>query len=163
MRSRFLPLTLAGLAALACAPAAVQLPESQPTVTLGPVNLAAGATWGPAPAALPAGAQAVVLDGNPAQPGIFTLRLRLPANYVIPPHSHPAYEHVTMISGVLHIGMGDAVSMANATELRAGDFKVIEPNMHHFAHAATEVVIQLHGMGPFQLTYVKSADDPRNR
>jgi hypothetical protein len=34
--------------------------------------------WGPAPAELPAGAQAAVLLGDPGKEGLFVLRLRLP-------------------------------------------------------------------------------------
>ena len=122
----------------------------------GPVN------WGPAVAALPRGARAVILDGNPARAGLFTLRLLLPAGYVIPPHTHPAWEHVTGVSGTFHIGMGSTIDMSNAHELRAGSFIAIPAGMRHWLHAETETVIQLHGGGPWNITYVNRADDPRN-
>jgi hypothetical protein len=35
--------------------------------------------------------------------------------------------------------------------------------MRHFARAKGDVVIQLHGVGPWGLTYVNAADDPRRR
>src|SRR5262245_40170538 len=63
--------------------------------------------WGPAPSALPAGAQISVLEGNPAEKGAVTLRLRLPGDYDIPPHWHSMTERVTVLSGALHVGMGD--------------------------------------------------------
>ena len=44
--------------------------------------------WGPAPPALPAGAEIAVLEGNPSEKGAVTLRLRFPANYNIPAHWH---------------------------------------------------------------------------
>src|SRR3954468_25048199 len=64
-------------------------------------------TWGPPPAGLPPGAQAAVLDGNPAQPGIYVVRLRAPDGYRIKPHWHTHDEHVTVIQGALAMGMGE--------------------------------------------------------
>ena len=74
--------------------------------------------WGPAPAVLPTGARAAVLDGDPTKDGPFTLRLMFPPGYRIPPHFHPADEHVTVISGNLDVGMGDHFDRKKATTLR---------------------------------------------
>ena len=63
--------------------------------------------WGPAPPSLPPGAQAVLLEGDPAKEGPFTLRLRLPDGYRIAPHFHPAVEHITVLQGNFIVGMGD--------------------------------------------------------
>ncbi len=62
--------------------------------------------WGPAPNVLPAGAQAAVLFGDPTKEGLFALRLKFPAGYSIPPHTHPVDEVVTVISGTGNLGMG---------------------------------------------------------
>ena len=51
--------------------------------------------WGPAPAIFPAGAKMAVLQGDPGKPGLFTVRLDMPDGYRIPPHWHPADEHIT--------------------------------------------------------------------
>jgi len=125
--------------------------------------LPTGVQWAAAPPSLPAGARAAVIDGDPTKAGLFTMRLWMPDNFIIPPHTHPAFEHITIISGVLHVGMGNTFSMAGADELRQGAFKVIAPGMAHFVHSAGETVLQLHGMGPWALNYVNAADDPRNR
>jgi len=122
-----------------------------------------GVQWAASPASLPPGARAAVIEGDPTKEGLFTMRLWLPNDYRIPPHTHPAYEHITVISGVFHVGMGNTFTMAGADELRQGAFKVIAPGMAHFAHAAGETVLQLHAMGPWSLKYVNAADDPRNR
>ncbi|MEX2153979.1 MAG: cupin domain-containing protein [Gemmatimonadaceae bacterium] len=119
--------------------------------------------WGPAPDILPAGARAVILEGNPGNPGDFTLRLLLPANYRIAPHYHPVTEHVTVISGTFYVGMGEAFDVSKGTELPAGTFAALDPGMRHFAYTKTETVIQLHGVGPWSLVYVNPADDPRNK
>ncbi|MGH8621778.1 MAG: cupin domain-containing protein [Burkholderiales bacterium] len=120
-------------------------------------------TWGAAPAELPAGAKAAILDGDPTQPGAFTLRLRLPDGYTIPPHFHPVAEHVTVIQGTFMVGMGDRLDPSKFADLPTGTFGFIPPGMKHFARAKGEVTIQLHGTGPWGLTYVNPADDPRNR
>jgi quercetin dioxygenase-like cupin family protein len=120
-------------------------------------------TWGDAPAMLPAGAKAAVLEGNPAKPGPFTLRLSFPDGYTIPPHYHPVPEHVTVIKGTLLVGMGSELDPTKFAELPAGTFGFIPPRMRHFARAKGDVIIQLHGTGPWRLIYVNSADDPRGR
>jgi len=137
-----------------------QAPAAAPQVV---VAVPGSITWGPAPASLPAGAKAAVLEGDPAQPGAFTMRLRLPDGYTIPPHFHPATEHVTVVQGVLLIGMGDQLDASKFNELPTGTFGVIPPGMKHFARAKGEVILQLHGTGPWGITYVNQADDPRQR
>lgn len=117
--------------------------------------------WGPAPPFLPKGAQFAVYQGDPAKGDVYTLRLKLPAGYVIAPHFHPTDEQVTVISGHLLIGMGDTVNRAKAQRLAPGGFITAPAQAHHFAVAADNVVVQIHGMGPFAVTYVKAADDPR--
>jgi quercetin dioxygenase-like cupin family protein len=119
--------------------------------------------WGPAPAALPAGAKAAVLDGDPSKSGEFTLRLNFPPGYRIPPHFHPTSENATIISGTFNLGMGDQFDKKKASALHAGTFGVIPANMHHYAWTTGRTVVQIHGMGPFKLTYVNPADTPKPR
>ena len=101
------------------------------------------------------------LEGDPTKEGIFTMRLSVPAGYTIPPHWHAAFEHVTVISGAFSIGMGDTFDKAKLKAIPAGGFGFMPPGMRHFAWAENPTVVQLHGMGPWQIYYVNSADDPR--
>ena len=117
--------------------------------------------WGPAPPFLPAGARFAVLQGDPGQPGIYTIRLEFPAGYVIRPHFHPTDEHVTVLSGSFVVGMGDSVDTQHGQRLGAGGFITAPALAHHFAVARLKTVVQIHGEGPFALTYVHPADDPR--
>jgi quercetin dioxygenase-like cupin family protein len=117
--------------------------------------------WSPAPPSIPPGAQAAVLYGNPGKEGIFSLRLKLPAGYAIPPHTHPKPEIVTVISGTFLLGMGEKADRANAQRLPAGSFFALQPGMAHFAFAEGETVIQLNSTGPWSLKYVNPKDDPR--
>jgi quercetin dioxygenase-like cupin family protein len=123
----------------------------------------AGLKWGPGPPALPKGAQASVLAGNPDKSGIFTLRLRFPAGYAVPPHHHPTDEHVTVISGQLNLGMGSRMNRARAPKLVAGGFVRTTAGGDHYAFTRSGAVIQVTGEGPFVVTYVNPADDPRRR
>ena len=82
-------------------------------------NLSA-AKWGPAPPMLPPGAQIAVLAGDPTRPVPYTVRLKFPANYDIPAHSHPTDENVTVVSGELFIGMGNKLDRKAATGPRRG-------------------------------------------
>lgn len=117
-------------------------------------------SWGPAPAILPAGARLAVLDGDPTKAGPFTMRLAMPAGYRIPPHFHQVDEHVTVISGAFQVGMGETFDEGKLTTLLPGTYGVIPPGMRHFARADKATVIQLHGVGPWGLTYVNPADGP---
>jgi quercetin dioxygenase-like cupin family protein len=127
------------------------------------VVMADAVQWGPAPAVLPSGASVAVLEGDPAKPGVFTMRLRMPDGYRIAPHYHPGMEHVTVISGMLMVGMGDTFDEGQMKTLTAGSFGAIPPRMHHYAMAHGETVLQLHGAGPWRLVYLNKADDPRTK
>jgi quercetin dioxygenase-like cupin family protein len=125
------------------------------------IHTAAGLQWGDGPARLPAGAKMTVLDGDPGKPGSFTVRLKLPAGYKIMPHTHPAAERVTVISGTLQIGMGDQLDHGAGRKLSAGDFVVFPKGSSHSAWTSEETVIQLQSEGPFDMDYANPADDPR--
>lgn len=126
------------------------------------VHSAAAVKWGPGPAFLPAHARIAVLQGDPGQSGVYTLRLRFPAGYVIKPHFHPADEYVTVLSGTLLVGMGDSMNARGVQRLAPGGFITAPKDAHHFARTRVPTIIQIHGEGPFEITYVNAADDPRN-
>src|SRR6185436_9583104 len=116
--------------------------------------------WGPAPPVFPAGAKFAVMQGDPSQNGLYTVRLEMPDGYRIPPHFHPTDEHVTVIQGTFLVGMGDTALVARTTALPAGGFVTAGANQHHFAFARGRTIVQVHAIGPFALTYVKPSDDP---
>jgi quercetin dioxygenase-like cupin family protein len=123
---------------------------------------AAAFQWGPAPPTLTAGARFAVLQGDPGKAGGYTIRLEFPDGYVIKPHYHPTDEHVTVISGVFLVGMGDTVNLSQTQPVPTGGFITAPAQAHHFAVARGKTVVQVHGQGPFAITYVKPTDDPRN-
>ncbi len=119
--------------------------------------------WMAGPPGLPAGSTFAVVSGNPAKKGMFTIRARLPADYAVPAHWHPANEVVKVLSGKLHYGMSDKLDMSSAKTLTAGHAVTMKPKMNHWVHAPVATTIQVSGRGPFQITYVDPKDDPRKK
>ena len=118
--------------------------------------------WKAGPAAIPPGAKMAVLEGDPTKEGPFVVRFQFPDGYHIPPHTHPKVERVTIISGNLYLATGETLDRSTAKKLPAGSFGYWPAGMKHAGWAEGETVIQLHGIGPWQINYVNPADDPRN-
>src|SRR5262245_10278843 len=87
---------------------------------------AADLKWTPVPS-LPKGAEIAVIEGPMNQAAPFTVRLRFPANYDLPPHTHPAVERVTVLSGTFHMGMGEKFNRGGTQAVRAGDMMIMQP------------------------------------
>ncbi len=117
--------------------------------------------WGPAPAALPAGAEAALLYGDPTKEGLFALRVRIPKDYQIPPHTHPKAEVVTILSGKFSLGMGPKADRASTTPLGAGAFMAMPPQVAHYVFSDEDTVLQITSEGPWAIDYVDPKDDPR--
>ena len=139
------------------------------TVTPAPVVASAAAhvmvlpnelKWADVPS-LPVGAKLAVIEGPMSEAVPFTVRIKLPADYRLPAHSHPAVERVTVLSGTFNIGMGDLLDMQKTTALGPGSIIVMQPNNNHFVWTKEETVVQLNGTGPWGINYVNPADDPR--
>ncbi|MEP6621286.1 MAG: cupin domain-containing protein [bacterium] len=118
--------------------------------------------WKDGPPTMPPGTKMVVLEGDPTVAGMFTMRIKFPAGMHVLPHSHTQTEHATVLSGTLHIGMGTRFDSAATRPLRTGSFGFWPAGMKHYAWMEGETVLQLHGQGPWTITYVNPADDPRN-
>jgi hypothetical protein len=116
--------------------------------------------WGPPPAVFTQTAQFAVLAGNPMAAGQYVVRLKMPDGYKIMPHWHPTTENITVISGTLHFATGDKFDDTKGAVMPAGTFGFVGPHMNHYAWAEGETIVQVHGTGPFKLTYVNPADDP---
>jgi hypothetical protein len=120
--------------------------------------------WGPPPPFVAPGAQLAVIEGNPmASTGDYTIRLKMPDGYRIAPHWHPKRENVTVISGTFKVGMGDTFDKDKMGSFPAGSFAYLDPDMHHYAMASGEVIVQVHGSAPLQFNYVNPADDPSKK
>jgi quercetin dioxygenase-like cupin family protein len=109
--------------------------------------------WKDGPAALPAGAKAALLEGDPTKEGPFVMRLQMPDGYHVPPHTHPKTERVTVISGAFYLATGESLNRSDAKKLPAGSFGFWPAGMKHAAWAEGETVIQLHGSCNFVVNF----------
>jgi len=145
----------------------VKLQAQMPGMTQTPADhimvMPADIKWVDAPPSLPPGAKAAVIEGDPKAVGLFTMRIKLPADYMIKPHWHPADEHITVIEGSFYMGVGEKFDEKAAKEIPTGGFAVMLTGTRHYAFSKKECIIQLHGMGPWGINYVNPADDPRNK
>src|SRR5438477_4087504 len=129
------------------------LPASMPAESPDFVGRAGNAlTWSDfSPPGFPPGGKISVLHGDPFSPGQFALRLQLPDGYQIPLHWHPNAEYLTVLSGGLQMGLGNAVDLKSANRYEAGDFLFIPGREAHFGQAQGATVLQITGNGPFVL------------
>jgi quercetin dioxygenase-like cupin family protein len=119
--------------------------------------------WSDVPS-LPPGAKIAVIEGPMNQAVPFTVRLKFPANYQIPAHSHPEVERVTVLTGTFYMGTGDKLDKKSSSAMKPGSLMLMQPKTNHFAWTAKEeVIVQLNGTGPWGVTYVNPADDPRKK
>ena len=119
--------------------------------------------WGAGPAALPHGAESVVLYGDPSKEGLFAMRVKVPKGYRIPPHTHSKPEIVTVISGATRLGMGETADEEKTQSFKQGGFMAMPPGTAHFVYVDEDTVIQLNSVGPWEIHYINPADDPRQK
>lgn len=155
MRARALAI-LAGLTLAASSLAQAQGPAKHMGLT--PKDL----VWGPAPPVFRPGAEVAILEGDLGGSGVFTVRMKAPAGYKIMPHWHPTSEYVTVLSGTVVMGHGDTIDEKSGETLTAGSFMAVPAESHHYLVVKTAAIVQVHATGPFAITYVNPADDPRN-
>ena len=109
--------------------------------------------WSDAPDTLPPGAEMAVLAGDPQKAAPFTMRIKLPPNARLEPHTHSGEEHMTVISGALYLGFGEQWEDAKLQRLPAGSFLMSRSGSPHFARCGNaETVIQINAIGPWSMT-----------
>lgn len=101
------------------------------------------------------GMQIAGLYGDFTAEGAYALRLSFPDGYRFPPHFHPMDENLTVISGTLLLAMGDTADESQLVSYGAGDFLNLPAENPHFGGASGYTVIQLHGIGPFEIILVE--------
>ena len=154
---RLLTLALA-LAALGPTAAWAEDPSHGDHIMVLPADL----EWADAKAN-PPGAKIAVIEGPPNEAVPFIFRVKLPADYKVPAHWHPALEHVTVLSGTYNFGTGDKFDKEKTKALPPGSAVIIQPKTNHFIWTGEETVIQVHGVGPQDINFVDPADDPRKK
>ena len=104
---------------------------------------------------VPPGAKCTTIHGDPRVPdALYTIRSRMPNNFKIPAHTHPRDEHLTVISGTFSMGLGEEFDEKAMKPMTAGSFMVMPKGAPHFASTRGETILQIHGIGPLEFTYV---------
>lgn len=111
----------------------------------------------------PPAARLAVLVGDPAKPGPYVTRVKLPGGTKMLPHRHPEDRIYTVMSGVFYIGLGERFDESKLTAYPPGSVIVLPGGQAHFHWAKSgEYVTQITAIGPLGLAYVDPADDPRS-
>jgi quercetin dioxygenase-like cupin family protein len=131
-------------------------PKAEPPIGLTPEAI----VWKDAPPALPAGSKMAVLEGNPRNDGMFTMRVRFPAGSAIPPHWHPRQERVTILSGAVDLGFGSVANAGSVTRYRSGSFYVNPPRVMHYLFFPEATEIQITGVGPWEILMTDISTQP---
>lgn len=119
--------------------------------------------WQDAPSIGP-GAKTAVIDGDPKSSGPFVMRLKVPPKTTIKVHTHPANENVTVLSGTLYFAAGDKYDPKVAKAFGPGSYFSIAQGKPMFAYTTDkETVLQLHGTGPWGITYLEPKDGPAKK
>jgi quercetin dioxygenase-like cupin family protein len=119
--------------------------------------------WKESPA-FPKGVQVATLVGDPSKAGeVVVLRLKFPANFQMPPHTHPYSEVVTLISGPVGTSPGEKFAK-NGDMLKPGSLWVYPANHAHYAWTGNEeAILQVQFVSPGGIGYINPADDPRKK
>lgn len=105
------------------------------------------------------GMQIAPVHGDPSVADqLYTLRLAFPDGYKFPPHWHPMAENISVMEGELRLAMGEEFDEGSLKTYRPGDYLFIEAENPHYGAANGRTVVQLHGMGPFEIQVVEGQE-----
>jgi len=114
-------------------------------------------------AAFPAAVRLAVVVGQPSDEGPYVIRVKVPRDVKMMPHTHPEDRVYTVISGVFYIGLGNRFDADKLQAYPPGAVIILPGNTPHFHWARSgEYVTQVSAIGPLGLRYVNPKDDPRN-
>ena len=111
--------------------------------------------WKPTPPNLPKGAQIAVLEGNPKEEGMFTVRFKMTDDFFMPAHTHPKNERVTIIQGKAYVAFGEGAKKEEATTFGSGDYYVNARDAIHTVWADSGCILQITGIGPWEANFIE--------
>jgi quercetin dioxygenase-like cupin family protein len=113
--------------------------------------------------ALPKGAQIAILVGDPTKAGdVVVQRVKLPPNFLVPPHTHPYAETVTLLTGSVGFGMGEKSDTKGGLS-KPGTLFANPAHAHFVWTGNEEAIVQVQFVGPGGIDYINPADDPRKK
>lgn len=96
-----------------------------------------------------------LIYGEPDKKGMFIQWMKMPPGTQTPPHWHTSDEIFTVLSGSIGLGIGEKFDESVGKEIKAGGFAVVPAKVHHFGWSKEGAVIQVQGMGPFNMNWLK--------
>jgi quercetin dioxygenase-like cupin family protein len=151
-----LRLLLTALSVLVFFPLQAQIGEMEfPEGSVQHVVLAGEIQWMPCPPNLPAGCRMAVLEGSPKNNDLFTVRFRVDDGMLMPPHTHPKDERVTILKGTAAVAFGENVTRKDAREFGPGDYYVNSRGAVHSVWLDPGTELQITGIGPWEVDYVE--------
>jgi len=104
-----------------------------------------------------------ILYGDPEVPGEpFVIRIRELPGGIVPPHSHPVDENITVVQGTWYFALGDEYRPEMLQELKTGSYAFAPKGSTMFGYTPTGAIVQVHGVGPFRIHWregVHTLDD----
>jgi quercetin dioxygenase-like cupin family protein len=88
----------------------------------------------------------------------FVLRIRCTDGTKIPAHWHPGDESLTVLKGTFLVAMGETFDETKLQTMNVGSFSVVPKEMRHFGMAKGELIVQVHGVGPFKTNWVNPSE-----
>lgn len=115
--------------------------------------------WGPCPVQISKDCRMAVLEGNPKEPALFTLRFKSKSPFELPVHRHPRHERVTVLEGSIYVAFGETFDAKKGHEFSAGDYYVNRAGAAHTVWTTGPVTGQITGFGPWLVERVKPAGE----
>lgn len=100
------------------------------------------------------GVQITYLLADRSRTNPYAYRMKFPTGYELKPHQHRERRYVTVLKGTYVAGFGPEAKRSESVEFGPGSFIVLPRNVEHFAWTRGETVIQLHGNGPFDRSWM---------
>jgi quercetin dioxygenase-like cupin family protein len=105
-----------------------------------------------------------ILYGDPEKAGEpFVMRINELPGTMIPLHSHPVDEHITVVQGTWYFAVGERWDSTALGELTAGSYAFAPAGSTMYGYSPDGAVVQVHGVGPFHIHWKDGAatlDDP---
>jgi hypothetical protein len=95
-----------------------------------------------------------ILHGHPDSVGRpFVMRIRELPGTIVPPHSHPVDEHITVVQGTWLFAMGERFDSTALQPMPPGTYAFAPRGTTMFASSPDGAVVQVHGIGPFHIRW----------
>jgi quercetin dioxygenase-like cupin family protein len=105
------------------------------------------------------GCEIALVEGNlDAEGKPFVARFRCSDGAKTPPHWHPTDENITVLRGVFLVGMGESFDESKLRAMNAGSFMLMPKEMRHFGMSKGDMLLQIHGIGPFKVNWVNPSE-----